>query len=294
MIDLSQKIKTKWNSYTRLHYQNLGYSFTKIGDELIVELKDVPLSSHVKVTAICDYCGKEYYPVYKNYNNSHTKKEKDCCKACAHLSAKDTMLERYGAEHYQQTEECKERKTQTFLKKYGVENPSQVDSIQEKKKKTNLEKFGSEWYTSSQNFKETCIDKYNVTNPMQSTILQEKAINTLKNNGNVPVSSEERKLVKMIQVLYGEENCIPCYNFGRLVFDCLLKIKETKIDIEYDGAYWHKNRKQYDRGRDEVVKKEGYKVIRVLSNGKMPTEEQLKFAVEKVIKDCSFYCINLT
>ena len=55
---------------------------------------------------------------------------------------KESCLEKYGVEYYNQTEESQIRRKETSLKKYGVENPSRSDEVKEKVRKTNLKKYG--------------------------------------------------------------------------------------------------------------------------------------------------------
>lgn len=280
MVNLEDKVMVKWNNANKKHYIELGYNFTKIGELFLVKIKDLPRYSGIKIVAVCDICGEKYYPTYKNYMKCHAENEPDCCVHCVSKKAKNTMLQKYGVEHYQQTDECKNRKTQTCISKYGVENPSQLNSIQQKKKETNLIKFGTEWYVQSEQFRELCYEKYGECNPMKNLHIQEKAALSLINNNNVPVSSEEKKMVKLIQSIYGEEKCFPCFPEGKLIFDCMLMLDDIKIDIEYDGFYWHSQRKYQDRKRDEVVKKLGYKVLRVISKGAMPSKEEIIKSVE--------------
>ena len=57
-----------------------------------------------------------------------------------------------------------------------------------------------------------------------------------------------------------------------------------KINIEYDAFHWHQD-KQRDRRRDEFIKSEGWKVLRVKSSHKLPTKDQLEYAINKLVKD---------
>ena len=41
--------------------------------------------------------------------------------------------------------------------------------------------------------------------------------------------------------------------------DIALFINQNKIDIEYDGWYWHQD-KQKDIVRDNLIKRQGYKI----------------------------------
>lgn len=55
---------------------------------------------------------------------------------------KQTTLNRYGKEHFVQTELYKERAIQTNLEKYGTEWPSQSQEIKNKVTATNIDKYG--------------------------------------------------------------------------------------------------------------------------------------------------------
>lgn len=285
MICDNNEIIVSWNPANKKHYEDLGYVFTKSGDVFSVKVVDLPTSSNIKIPVICDFCHKIYYPSYKNYNKCHKNSELDCCKKCSSKKAKETMILRYGVSHYQQTDECKNRKKEKFIDKYGVDNPSKVKEIQDKKIATNINRFGTEWYVASDEFKSHCIKEYNVDNPMKCEEIKNKAIKSLVGNGKIPVSSEEIKFGEILRRKYGDENCTSCYCDGRFVFDFLLCIENVKIDVEYDGAYWHSSRKEYDRRRDEVIKSHGYKIFRVVSNGKMPDDDKIDEAVNFLLLD---------
>ena len=294
MINTEQKVRIKWNNANKKYYESKGYLFTKIGEEFNVPITELSTSSTVVVDVVCDYCGEIYHPTYKNYNVCHTKSNKDACKNCSYKKAKDTMIKRYGVSHYAKTEECKTKKAKHFMEVYGVSNPSQLETVQSKKKQTNKDKFGTEWFVQSDGFKDMCMEKYGVNNPMKDADIKLKASQTLLHNGTAPVSREELKLVSLLKEWYGEDLCSPCYNIGRFVCDCLLNINGMKIDIEYDGAYWHKNRPRYDRARDEIIKNNGYKIIRILSNGKMPTFQMMQEAIAYLSNNHNFSKIDLT
>lgn len=139
-----------------------------------------------------------------------------------------------------------------------------------------------------------CEEKYGVDNPMKSIEIQNKACISLLQNGTIPVSKQEKTFVKILEECFGKENCYPCHRVGRYFADCLVVIKDIKIDIEYDGFYWHKDRQDYDENRNNIFNKLGYKVLRVISKGKMPTAEQLIEAVNDLINNKSIVKINLT
>jgi len=98
MAILEKEVSIKYNSKKAKYYENLGYSFpksvdkwgkqrTKRGEEIFVKVEDLSDGSNIKVTKICDICGKKnenprpYYEII----NSRKKHEDglDRCDTCA-------------------------------------------------------------------------------------------------------------------------------------------------------------------------------------------------------------------
>lgn len=78
---LPQKIKLKWTNQFKSHYESLGYTFTKRGDEFEVDIIHLQNGSNKNVKVKCDYCGDINLVLYNNYNKSK-KTGMDCCKNC--------------------------------------------------------------------------------------------------------------------------------------------------------------------------------------------------------------------
>lgn len=66
--------------------------------------------------------------------------------------------------------------------------------------------------------------------------------------------------------------------------NCMVNINDSKIDVEYDGWYYHKDKQDYDNRRDIFVQSNGYKVLRIKGNYQIPTEEQLQEAINYLVK----------
>ena len=90
----------------------------------------------------------------------------------------------------------------------------------------------------------------------------------------------ELKVFEMLKEKYSDKVVELNYIFSRSILDCALFINNIKIDIEYDGWYWH-NPKD-DRRKDEYLKSKGWKVLRIRSGHKIPTIEQLEIAIKKL------------
>ena len=144
------------------------------------------------------------------------------------------------------------------------------------------------------------MDKYGVDNPSRDPDLHEKGVikmvATMAKKGIMSTSKPEQELIKMIQNEYGIDNCVPAYPVGKALFDCLLKINGVMIDVEYDGLYWHKDRKDVDRRRNYWLVKQGYKVFRVLGNIKddMPPIEMIRDGVNLLLDKRRIVYIDMT
>lgn len=271
----------------------------------------MPWRSRRKITAICDICGKEKEKLYTQYYQSIQKHDgKYYCKNCflhtkelmqkRNEKSKQTLLEKHGVTNPMKLEETKEKIRKTCLEKYGVENLMDSEIIKEKQKKTCLEKYGVEnvllrpdiqekskkaikekygvdsalkleWV--KEKIKKSCLEKYGVEKPFQSEIIRKKAQKSLQEQGKVNTSSQQLKIYNLLKEEF--EKCYLNFPLGDLSLDCAIEVNNVKIDIEYDGHYWHKNLKQKDRARDEIVKKQGYKILRIEGEKIIPSKEEI-------------------
>lgn len=172
-----------------------------------------------------------------------------------------TQVDKYG-KLYCQTEEFKERYRKICQERYGVDNVFQLEEIKEKSKQTLFNNYGVEYST-------------------QSPEIREKISRTMFQNGTCKTSSQQIEIFNMLQ----NNNYKVELNFpiSALNLDIGLFINDMKIDIEYDGWKWHTNF-QKDRKRDEFLKSQGWKILRIKSGKKTPSFEQLINAIQKLIE----------
>lgn len=275
MFDENQLVTVKWHSQNKQYFINLGIVFTKIGDEFLVPAKLLPVHSRNIVKYKCDYCGKEYETVYSNYTKSK-ERGKIACVECKELKKKDTMKEKYGYSSVGSVPEFREKGKQVMKEKYGYEYAMQTKQGQE-------------------NFKNTMIEKYGVDNPIYSPELRLKAHQSMYQHGLVPTSKPERKMVEMLKDYYGKEECFPSYPTEKAVLDCLLTIDGIKIDVEYDGGFWHKNKVEKDKERNKWLISNGYKVLRIKGNkhDNLPSIEKLANEINNLIKGKDLIYIDM-
>lgn len=177
--------------------------------------------------------------------------------------AKDTMLERYGVEYTAQSEELLEKMKHTNIERYGVEYAMQNDIFKEKARATNLERYGSEYIMSIPEF-------------------QRKAADSLYINGNINTSIQQYNIYLLLKKKYTQTQLnYPIGNnlHGDIVID--------NIDFEIDygghdlsvkfGTITQSEFLEKQIKRDKIVKSEGYKLIRLISDKerKIPTQEKL-------------------
>lgn len=314
------------------HYLDLGYDVKK-GDIITVPLEHLKPYSKQKIKMICDYCGKEYETEYASVFRFNLYNKRTYCKTHALIGInldkygttscmqvkenveqmKKTKIEKYGAIYTAEMAEkqietktgkygenfgkiAHEKAKQTNLDKFGYENAMQNPKIREKQKQTVVETYGVDNISKSVEIKEkkknTFIERYGVESPMQCEEFIKKQQETFKMNDSQKTSSQQIRVFDMIKEL-----CVDCdvelnYQFRNFCFDIALIKDDLKIDIEYDGQHWHQDA-QYDRRRDEVSKSYGWKILRIKSSHKIPTNEQLEEAINKLINGYSYTEIKL-
>lgn len=354
---ISKTAIVKWNSRNKKIYEDKGYVFTKMGEDVEVSIEDLTSSSKAKVQVMCDFCkDKIVEKTYQNYLKQHHEVYGDCCSKCQPLKNKLCCLDKYGVDNGSKTESAKNKIKQTFQQKYDVDNIAQLDSvrkvlskkakenaeeaeiarkatmlnlygvtnamfsedlvkrqqqaifdkygvyhpkqneeIKQREKERNIEKYGVPYVMQVPEIRArveaTCVEKYGSKCCLNNEEIRAKITQTLANNGTAPTSSQQLALQQLLADMYGSCDInVPC---GRNSLDCVIKIGDIKIDIEYDGAYWHQDA-QKDRRRDEYVKSQGYKVLRIVSERTLPTQEQIQDKINFLINsEHKFASINL-
>jgi hypothetical protein len=259
------------------HYKDLGYKL-KGYTPILVKIEHLSVGSHAKVNVICDYCGLVFEKVYKTLllerENAVTKK--DCCINCIHLKTRESNLELYGMENCMQRPDILEKLKNIFLEKYGVENPTQNKAVSEKSLRWMKEESSEEKTNRMARTKKTMMERYGVENGL----LTEKSRRNLF-IARSSESSQQKKLFNIIQEMFPDDKIFPNYSYSTLSLDILLIRNNISIDIEYDSWYWHSPAK--DRKRDEFIKSEGFKVLRIKSGKKLPDKESLYKKIESLL-----------
>lgn len=311
---------------TVTYYKNKGYDIPtaynekskrevyNFGEKFLVNVEDLPNSSHTKIKYKCDCCKKIFVTMYCDWKNAKYPELGDLCRDCAaKIKLPKIMQEKYGEDNSSKVATIIDKKKQTnlarygnewaiassavrdiikasYIDKYGVDNPMKNDEVKQRAINTNNIRYGGNSALCDEDVKaksrKTCLEKYGVENAFQCKEIQNKARASMCANGNAPTSKAERKLYPTLKEMYGEDNCIPAYSVGNLSLDYLLVVDDINIDVEYDGYYWHKNRGKKDAARNAVLMNMGYRVIRIKANNQdiLPTKEQIANAVDYLVK----------
>lgn len=300
---LTKEVEVRPTGKMIQYYKDKGYD-AKYCQPLVVKIDDLPRKSFVVVQALCDMCKEKIMHIrYADYNKSIDNTGSYVCRTCSYIKKEQTNISRYG-NNYVKTEEFKEKRKNTYLNKFGVENPMQNKEIMEKACRTNLEKYGYASPSQVPVFKEkarlttlehfgvdcaskseevkakirmTNLRKYGVPYTQQSPEVRVKANETLCKNGTQKTSKQQLYLHR---IFGGEINYQISYYSTDICFP------EEKLIIEYDGGghdlrvtlgrLTQEEFKQKEIVRNNIIKREGYKQMRIISlNDKLPSDQVL-------------------
>ena len=115
---LSKTAKVIWNSRYKKHSANLGYNFTKMGDEFEAKVEDLTKGSNSLVDIQCDYCGTLYATKWEVYRRSKQKLiNLDCCNnpECTGKKAKQAIKEKYNVDSIRELDFVNEKIKETYI-----------------------------------------------------------------------------------------------------------------------------------------------------------------------------------
>ncbi len=90
---LTKKVLLKWSRTNKNHLIKKGYQFTKIHDNISVDVKDILNNSPALVEVKCDYCDAILKKTYQNYTQrkKNLLVKKDCCENCEPIRRKENI-----------------------------------------------------------------------------------------------------------------------------------------------------------------------------------------------------------
>ena len=185
--------------------------------------------------------------------------------------SKQTKLEKYGNESYNNSEQTKV----TNLEKYGVDNQFKLKENQNKAKQVMLEKYGVQKFFQERDlFKNISLERYGVTHPMQNKEIKLKLRNTKIQRYNDPGYNNLEQIIKTNMLKYGRP-----YGFD------LNKSKKAKY-IKYKDVNYN-NRPKALKTVYEKYGKNYYEQLTKYTSSKI-SKINLKFAKFINCKDFEF------
>lgn len=219
------------------------------------------------------------------------------------IKRKMTSLEKYGVDDYSKTDEYKIRSKNTCLEKYGVSSYTKTKECKEKIIETSIKKYNANHYSES---KEYSKNRKKVTREKYTKILNDKNLGKINSHNKDEVnyhcnicnndcvinfnifrarllycntnpclicnpiekqySAKEKEILKYIKTFYIEDIIENDKNvLNGLELD--IYIPKLKIGIEFDGTYWHADKRFYKKDdkinfkytAEEIWKHDAYK-----------------------------------
>jgi hypothetical protein len=177
------KLREKWFIKTSPEIYNEIIEFTKDISDIKFPFKIWHWINNEKNYMRC-YCGNKLSQ-NMNWKDGYKKYCSNKCSANSKETKeklKETLLNKWGVEHYSKTEEYVKKVKETSLKKWGVDNYSKTNDYKEKSKKTYLSKWGVDNYTKTDEYKEkskkTSLRNWGVEFPTQSEVVKSKISET--------------------------------------------------------------------------------------------------------------------
>lgn len=301
---ITKKVEVKPSGKMIQYYKNLGYD-AKYHQPLIVKIDDLQKGSRAIIEVLCDMCHDNSMLVaYQDYNRVVEKTGNYVCKECSQKKRQETNLKKYGVKSPVQLEQVRNKMQKTNLERYGVKSYSQTQECIEKMKKTMELRYGVKHALQSKDFqnayKSTCIENYGENycklfaekafnsyyqntgylNPMQSPDVRNKIVQTCYKNGSISTSKQQCYIFNLYN-----KNGGACLNYPISYYASDICFPEEKLCIEYDGG-GHDLRvtlgcltqEEFDQKeiiRNNTIKREGYKIIRLKSSKDLLPSDQI-------------------
>lgn len=253
----NQIFKSKIKS---LNNDELTYLLNRYNDSLSIKETIFRILNNIDNHPICPECGK---PTKVKYRKEKPFFSTCCDPECIHKrkgngpkeacikkygvnnvfqidfvkeKIKNNHLKKYGYKSHTQSNEWKQRQTNTLLEKYNVTCQFQRKEIKEKIKNTCLQKYGVDHYNKSDDFKNK------MSKIASSEDFQNKRNNTLKLHKSWNTSKDEEyiniKLNEVFNIVKRQ------YKSELYPFNCDFYIEDIDTYIEYQGSDLH-NKKPY-------------------------------------------------
>jgi len=213
-----------------------------------------------------------------------------------------TNIEKYGFDHPSKSPIIKEKKRLTNVDKLGCNSPLESEHIKFKITQTNIEKYGVS-NPAQAHISKNALDKLN--NPdwlkEQHYILEkpwEKICKELNVSETLVGKYAKKHNIKTVH-FFSSEAEKDIYNFiirefidihiisnDRTIlkpYELDIYIPELKLAFEYDGSFWHKNKREQDRWKTFRCKELGISLYHIHERYWQMDQEYVKLIILKII-----------
>jgi len=202
-----------------------------------------------------------------------------------------TCLEHFGSEYPAQNVEIRKKQVDKCLEHFGVLYPMQYEGIKKKSKETCLQKYGVENPFQNEEikekYKETCLEKYGVEHYHQTKESRKRMLNGGATYIQSFIQNPSKPQVELFNLVktFHEETILNFPSKGKSGnhFSLDIAIPSLKIDIEYDGSYFHPlsgPKFEKDQKRQKDLEEAGWKFLRYRDY--IPTLEELERDIWKI------------
>jgi len=242
---------------------------------------------------LCD-CGNKLNII--NFNKGYSK---HCSQKCTHADidvinkTKSTLIDKYGVDNPQKSNEIKEKSQNTNLKKYGFKHSAQNKEVLDKMKKTNFERLGVEYPAQNKSvrdkFYKTIIDKKLLTYDNLINIDYENKEMIFKcdfgeeHNFKISIDlfqNRKRTNIKLCTTCNTKFTSQSELDFLKIFDNNIILhsrsiitpleldayIPELKLAFEFNGLYWHSEANKennYHLNKTEECEKKGIQLIHI-------------------------------
>lgn len=194
----------------------------------------------------------------------------------------NTCLERYGENYWEQ---FTEKSRNSFHEKTGYYSPLQAPEIKEKSRQTCLTRYGYEYALQVPEVREkiiqSCIEHYGVDNPNKSPKHRAKVVKTFYENGTISTSKQQMYVYNLYKL--NNKNIELNYPVAHYNVDICLPEEKLTVEIDFGGhnlsvklgTYTQEEFDKREIVRNNVVKKEGYKQIHIVSRKDFLPSDQI-------------------
>ena len=209
------------------------------------------------------FCNKEIQEYSLKVRKNKSLEEKQLIKD----KVKQTNLERYGNENYNNPEKFR----QTMLNKYGVNYTNESEELKLKQQNTMLKRYGSISSFSNKLLHSRMMDKAKATNLERYGVPYYVMTESCRDAGKNIISKTNKIFMDMLVeqgIIFDKEFSLLNYSFDLIVGNTLIEIDPTYTHNATIGPYYkdkfiEPKDKNYHQNKSKAAKANGYHCIHI-------------------------------